>query len=161
MQVAGTRIQRDYEALSRFSLELLGWDAFFAGEHSSPLRNHQWQRRNQISRALSRDCRRHSSRCNQPSAFPGTPSLFLLRVHADFPSPRRSLLTLTFDCLHACEAEVLFLQCRALFTEIKIIARYLKSRLFFLLSRVQFDDDCDECFGECGQSEGAVWTYGS
>lgn len=65
---------------SRFSLELLGWDRLFVGEHSSPLRNHQWQRRNQISHALSRDCRRHSSRCNQP----GTSLLFLVHMHAGF-----------------------------------------------------------------------------
>lgn len=159
MQVAGTRVQRDYKALSRLSLELLGWEPLFAGEHSSPLRNHQWQRRNQISRALSRDCRRHSSRAISP-AF----SLERLRFSCTCRLSRSS--PLTFDS-HLWVTACMRVKPRCCFCsvahylEIKIIARYLKSRLFFLLSRVQFDDDCVECFGKCRQSEGAIWTYGS
>lgn len=100
--------QSGFLACLSLSFELLRWDSLFAGEHSSPLRNHQWQRRNQISRASSHDCRRHSSQSNQPGASPGTPLLFFAAGACRLSSLSQSfrpLLTLT---LRAGETEIAF-----------------------------------------------------
>lgn len=130
-------LQSGFLACLSLSFELLRWDSLFAGEHSSPLRNHQWQRRNQISRASSHDCRRHSSQSNQPGASPGTPLLFFAAGACRLSSLSQSfrpLLTLT---LRAGETEIafFFLHHLATFTKIMIIAWYLKSGEYFCLEK--------------------------